>query len=177
MTEVTKEQLRRASDALATSTDAAKSLRISKQDFHLGCEEFGIQTPEEGEALYGDVSGEEEGVGECSEAKARPGWITFWGYSNSILGGVVCVAGLAATTSGENEGFLIFVSGAVSLIVGIGLLKLRPWGRKLAIGVLIASMFLGLFALPGSVIGLIVQGFILRYFFLEKIKLSFAPLK
>lgn len=60
----------------------------------------------------------------------RPWGVSFLGWSNVVGGGAILLAALAKTGPAAA---ILFIAGVISVIVGVGLLRLRGWARVLAI--------------------------------------------
>lgn len=60
----------------------------------------------------------------------RPFGISFLGWFNAVTGGVLV---LAALGKAGPAGAILFLAGILSVIVGVGLLRLRDWARVVAI--------------------------------------------
>lgn len=109
---------------------------------------------------------------------ARPGLVTALAVLHFLSGGMMLLGGLAGlvTEMGSRQPdrtfglvlaaiFLIF--GTLSLVCGIGLWKLRDWGRTLQI----VLACIGLLALP---LGTIISALILYYFTRPHVKILFS---
>ncbi len=117
------------------------------------------------------------------ESRTRPGIITLLAFLN-LLGGVVCfLMGVAvfflptAVAAGEMpDGAPLLMAvfagvslllGAVYVICGVGLWKMKSYGRTLQL----VGSFLGLLGFP---IGTVISGFIIWYLFKPEVKAQFA---
>jgi type IV pilus assembly protein PilA len=109
----------------------------------------------------------------------RPGIVTllavlqFIGGAFMALGAIVTLAGSAAGDTAEFRGVLIVIAvlclvfAAIQFVCGVGLLKLKPYGRT----IMIALSVLGLFGFPfGTVIAILV----LIYLFRPGVKILFS---
>jgi len=95
-------------------------------------------------------------------------WII--GVLNVVAGSLLTLASFAMETAAD--GALLFILGAFSLTVGIGLLNLKPWARYAAIAGYVINIVVSL--AEGNFIGLAVAGLCLGYLFSEKVKMLFT---
>lgn len=104
------------------------------------------------------------------EKKNRPVGIWVVSILNIGFGSLMMLASLGMETG--VEGAFLFGLGSFGLIVGIGLISLKPWARYLAIGGYILNVIVSLAEV--DLLGLIIASAILTYLFTEKIKVAFA---
>ncbi|MCU0304247.1 MAG: zinc ribbon domain-containing protein [Thermoanaerobaculales bacterium] len=109
------------------------------------------------------------------ELVRRPALVTLLAVLDAIGGAFALLAGIAVLLLGLSSGdtmsaalaLIYLVLGGVSLACAIGLWRLRPWGRTLAIGLAIV----GLLGIP---VGTIISILILVYLFRPEVKLLFS---
>lgn len=121
----------------------------------------------------------EEGTGEryaVSEAVV-PGGIKFLGWFNIIAGIVMGFISLASFPEAGSEAasiiFFTFFLAGFSVLVGVGLLNLRPWARIMAIIGYSLNVLIGMAGLPATIIQVLVAGWILFYLFSDKVADAF----
>lgn len=106
-----------------------------------------------------------------SQQLQRPGLITAIGLLNQVGGGICMVGALGASQGAEGAVFL--GAGVFALTVGSGLLGLRPWARKAAIGGYVLNLLAGLADANLVVMG--ISAGILAGLFSTKVKAAFVP--
>jgi hypothetical protein len=110
--------------------------------------------------------------GEDMEKKLqRPTVITAIGSLNLISGSVLMLGAFGAPQGAE--GAALFGAGLASLVVGSGLLRLRPWARKVAIGGYLANLIVGIATVNPLMMG--IASLILPCLFSDRVKEAFAP--
>ena len=88
--------------------------------------------------------------------------------ASGLLGDIFSDAGLfALSMAGLCVGLFILFDAILSLLAGIGLLRMREWGRFLGI-------FLALFSLLAFPVGTVIGAVILWYLFSSDVKEAFA---
>jgi general secretion pathway protein G len=112
-----------------------------------------------------------------AELMKRPGLITFLAVLHFVQAGFMILAGIAIFIAGFKEppvglivGGLFTILGALPLACGLGLWKLRPWGRGLQIG-------LSCVGLLGFPLGTLISILILVYMFQPHVKILFSGKK
>jgi hypothetical protein len=101
-----------------------------------------------------------------------PGRIMFIAWLNIIFGSLAMLGSFAQPAP---EGFFALLFGGFALATGIGLLKLLPWGRHMAIGGYGLNLLASLAQL--NLVVAVLSGFVLAYLFSESVKAAFAAQK
>src|SRR4051812_29558508 len=97
----------------------------------------------------------------------RPTMITVIGVLNLVCGSFLMLLGVFGASQGA-EGAALFGAGVLSLGLSIALLQLRPWARKVAIGVYLVRLVIGVAGINLLLIG--ISSLILAYLCSNKVK-------
>jgi hypothetical protein len=105
------------------------------------------------------------------EAKIkRPAMITAIGALNMIVGALVMLIAFVAP-KGAQGAFLLGL-GLCTVAVGVGLIRLRPWGRWAAIGGYIVNIVVGI--AQANPLAILIPSLLLAYLFSDGAKAAFA---
>jgi type II secretory pathway pseudopilin PulG len=116
------------------------------------------------------------GVGpRASDVLKRPGVVTLLAILNGIGGTLLLLIGAFAVVGAglDGEPFMQVLAiaylalGTLALACAVGLWRLRPWGRRVQIGLAV----IGLLAIP---VGTVVAALVLWYFFRPAVRLLFS---
>ena len=100
----------------------------------------------------------------------RPRGVGYLGWFNAVSG-VVCLLTSFGSNTGPGAAGL-FIGGIFSLVVGVGLLQLRPWARPIAIVGYILNIVVGIAQVHP--LAIIVSAMILGYLYTASVKAAFA---
>ena len=103
--------------------------------------------------------------------RTRPVGIAIIGWINIVAGGVFTLAGFAPLETGL--GPLLVLMGVVSIVFGVGLLRLQRWARVTGIILYVLNVAGGL--AQKNPIAAVVAALLIAYLLSPKVREAFSP--